>query len=73
VVLATTFLDSRVRLGKGSRGSLFVFTRTEEGTASLQDAGACSSPRKPPCACALQGLQERCSDCVGHQAVEEEI
>jgi hypothetical protein len=40
VVLATTFLDSRVRLGKGSRGSLFVFTRTEEGTASLQDAGA---------------------------------
>lgn len=27
VQLATTYLDDRVRLGKGSRGSLFVFTR----------------------------------------------
>jgi hypothetical protein len=27
VVLATTYLDENVRLGKGSRGSLFVFTR----------------------------------------------
>ena len=27
VVLKTTFLDERVRVGKGSRGSLFVFTR----------------------------------------------
>ena len=27
VVLSTTYLDHRVRLGKGSRGSLFVFTR----------------------------------------------
>jgi hypothetical protein len=27
VVLTTTYLDERVRLGKGSRGSLFVFTR----------------------------------------------
>lgn len=27
VVLSTTYLDDRVRLGKGSRGSLFVFTR----------------------------------------------
>ncbi|KXZ55844.1 hypothetical protein GPECTOR_2g1395 [Gonium pectorale] len=27
VVLSTTYLDERVRLGKGSRGSLFVFTR----------------------------------------------
>ncbi len=27
VTLKTTFLDSRVRLGQGSRGSLFVFTR----------------------------------------------
>lgn len=27
VTLKTTFLDERVRLGQGSRGSLFVFTR----------------------------------------------
>lgn len=27
VVLSTTYLDENVRLGKGSRGSLFVFTR----------------------------------------------
>lgn len=27
VVLKTTYLDDRVRLGRGSRGSLFVFTR----------------------------------------------
>lgn len=27
VVLKTTYVDERVRLGKGSRGSLFVFTR----------------------------------------------
>lgn len=27
VVLTTTYVDERVRLGKGSRGSLFVFTR----------------------------------------------
>ncbi|KAL6752597.1 hypothetical protein V8C86DRAFT_2752057 [Haematococcus lacustris] len=27
VQLATTYLDERVRIGKGSRGSLFVFTR----------------------------------------------
>ena len=30
VVLKTTYLDERVRLGKGSRGSLFVFTRGGE-------------------------------------------
>jgi len=35
VVLTTTYLDERVRLGKGSRGSLFVFARG--GAAS--DAG----------------------------------
>lgn len=29
VVLKTTYLDDRVRIGKGSRGSLFVFTRGE--------------------------------------------
>jgi hypothetical protein len=27
VQLSTPYLDERVRLGKGSRGSLFVFTR----------------------------------------------
>ena len=27
VVLSTTYLDERIRLGRGSRGSLFVFTR----------------------------------------------
>ena len=27
VVLTTTYLDDRVRLGRGSRGSSFVFTR----------------------------------------------
>lgn len=27
MVLSTTYLDERVRLGKGSKGSLFVFTR----------------------------------------------
>ena len=27
VELATTYLDERVRLGRGSRGSRFVFTR----------------------------------------------
>lgn len=30
VVLSTTYLDDRVRLGKGSRGSLFVFKRKSE-------------------------------------------
>eukprot|EP00240_Pyramimonas_obovata_P005881 CAMPEP_0118921330 /NCGR_PEP_ID=MMETSP1169-20130426/661_1 /TAXON_ID=36882 /ORGANISM="Pyramimonas obovata, Strain CCMP722" /LENGTH=337 /DNA_ID=CAMNT_0006862043 /DNA_START=68 /DNA_END=1081 /DNA_ORIENTATION=- len=29
VVLATQYLDERIRLGKGSRGSYFVFTRKE--------------------------------------------
>lgn len=30
VQLATTYLDERVRLGRGSRGSLFIFTRGGE-------------------------------------------
>lgn len=33
VVLSTTYLDDHVRLGKGSRGSLFVFTRKSEEKA----------------------------------------
>lgn len=33
VVLSTTYLDDRVRLGVGSRGSLFVFTRKTEEQA----------------------------------------
>ena len=28
--LTTTYLDEHVRLGKGSRGSLFVFRRTSD-------------------------------------------
>lgn len=34
VVLTTTYVDERVRLGKGSRGSLFVFTRSAEADAA---------------------------------------
>ena len=34
VVLSTTYLDERVRLGRGSRGSLFVFTRKSEDQAA---------------------------------------
>ena len=38
VQLVTTYLDERVRLGRGSRGSLFVFTRGGEADR----VGACS-------------------------------
>lgn len=38
VVLKTTYVDERVRLGKGSRGSLFVFTRG--GAADAAGGGA---------------------------------
>ena len=34
VVLSTTYLDERVRLGRGSRGSLFVFTRKSSERAA---------------------------------------
>ncbi|GLC43911.1 hypothetical protein PLESTB_000922200 [Pleodorina starrii] len=37
VVLTTTYLDERVRLGKGSRGSLFVFTRGGAADAAAMD------------------------------------
>jgi hypothetical protein len=37
VVLTTTYLDERVRLGKGSRGSLFVFTRGGESDLAEMD------------------------------------
>ncbi|KAG2491387.1 hypothetical protein HYH03_010178 [Edaphochlamys debaryana] len=37
VVLSTTYLDERVRLGKGSRGSLFVFTRGGAADAAGMD------------------------------------
>ena len=36
VLLRTTYLDDRVRLGKGSRGSRFVFTRG--GSSELEGA-----------------------------------
>jgi len=39
VVLSTTYLDDKVRIGKGSRGSLFVFTRTEKGKQTLKTRG----------------------------------
>ncbi len=39
MVLSTTYLDERVRLGKGSKGSLFVFTRG--GAAEQAGAGCC--------------------------------
>uniref|UniRef100_A0A7S0RYJ4 Plastid lipid-associated protein/fibrillin conserved domain-containing protein n=1 Tax=Chlamydomonas leiostraca TaxID=1034604 RepID=A0A7S0RYJ4_9CHLO len=38
VVLATTYLDERVRIGKGSRGSLFVFTRGGPADEAGMDA-----------------------------------
>jgi hypothetical protein len=46
VVLTTTYLDERVRLGRGSRGSLFVFTRggAAEG-AELPEVGLQRSSR----------------------------
>lgn len=37
VQLTTTYLDERVRLGKGSRGSLFVFERTPAADAAAMD------------------------------------
>jgi hypothetical protein len=37
VVLTTTYLDDRVRLGLGSRGSLFVFTRGGESDLAGMD------------------------------------
>jgi len=37
VVLKTTYVDDRVRLGKGSRGSLFVFTRGGESENAEMD------------------------------------
>lgn len=40
VVLKTTYLDEKVRLGKGSRGSLFVFTRGgESDQADMENVG----------------------------------
>ena len=39
VVLSTTYLDERVRLGRGGRGSSFVFTR----------GGVCGNAGKPSC------------------------
>ena len=56
VELSTTYLDGRLRLGKGSRGSLFVFTRggaaDEAGVrpADLSAAKPLTSNRCPiPC------------------------
>jgi hypothetical protein len=41
VVLTTTYLDARVRLGRGSRGSLFVFVRGGAASrANMAEVGA---------------------------------
>ncbi|KAK3246747.1 hypothetical protein CYMTET_43732 [Cymbomonas tetramitiformis] len=37
VVLTTTYLDDRVRLGKGSRGSYFIFTRFSPTESSVDE------------------------------------
>ena len=37
VVLKTTYVDERVRIGKGSRGSLFVFTRGYDSDKANMD------------------------------------
>lgn len=48
VVLATTYLDEKVRIGKGSRGSYFVFTRGgPSDTAQMDTVGT-----QPPSAIA---------------------
>lgn len=53
VVLATTYLDEKVRLGKGSRGSLFVFSRTREGQDVLASAERKAyNPMALACICA---------------------
>jgi hypothetical protein len=43
VQLSTPYLDERVRLGKGSRGSLFVFTRggPADAAGGLQTQAGC--------------------------------
>ncbi len=52
VQLRTTYLDERVRLGKGSRGSLFVFTR----------GGAADRAGEHALSCAQAGVEgKRCS------------
>jgi hypothetical protein len=45
VQLTTTYLDERVRLGKGSRGSLFVFERTAAADAAGEPGRARSQGR----------------------------
>ena len=47
VVLSTTYLDERVRLGKGGRGSSFVFTR----------GGVCEHAGKHSCAFSPQLIE----------------
>lgn len=53
--LATTYLDERVRLGKGSRGSLFVFERS----AAADAAGGWPLPSCAAAAAVLL-LRRRC-------------
>ncbi|KAI8476972.1 MAG: hypothetical protein J3K34DRAFT_516225 [Monoraphidium minutum] len=51
VQLATTYLDERVRLGKGSRGSLFVFERSAAADAAAM--GRVGLERTTPAGAAL--------------------
>ena len=44
VVLDTTFLSDQVRLGRGSRGSTFIFARTQDPAAELYKAVLAQPP-----------------------------
>ena len=48
VVLTTSYLDARVRLGRGSRGSRFVFVKGGEADAA-GGAGRGGQPEHAPC------------------------
>ncbi len=54
VVLKTTYVDERVRLGLGSRGSYFVFTRGGAADA----AGGLPQPADGGAACLIQAARE---------------
>jgi len=47
VVLSTPYLDKRVRIGKGGRGSLFVFTRTDASQMEAAEVWKTYTETKP--------------------------
>lgn len=55
-VCSTTYLDERVRLGKGGRGTLFVFKRTEEEAGMAEVGVVGSTPGAKVGAVLLAGL-----------------